>query len=118
MGYQSFSKKEIDDTQGTPGWLELYDLSLHQAMEARKPVGAYIEGIIGINGNFFPTSEILGKAIAKSEKISHTPGWVELKTLTFHSDVEAVAPNPPYIRGDMDKAAHFHPNEPFKIVFS
>ena len=108
--------EKINQKLGTPGWLELYDLSLHGDMEAQTPKGAYIRGMIGTKKEFAPTSEILGKAIPKPEEISSSPGWVELETLQFHRDIEAVAPIPPYVHGEMDEDNHFYPDEPYEIM--
>lgn len=36
-----------NQNRGIPGWLELYDLSLHGDMEAKIPLNAYIRGLIG-----------------------------------------------------------------------
>lgn len=39
----------------------------------------------------------------------HESGWLELSNLTFHSDVEGVAPSGAYIRGTMDSENRFTP---------
>lgn len=118
MSPKNFSKKETAQDQGTPGWLELYDFSLHPIMEARAPRGAYIEGSISTSGKFTPQSEIIGKAISKPAGMGQNSGWLELTTLKFHSDIEAVAPIPPYVHGEMDSEEHFYPDEPYKIISS
>ena len=38
------NKKTKSEKNGVPGWLELYDLSLHKDVEAVAPKGAYIRG--------------------------------------------------------------------------
>ena len=108
--------EKISQNTGMPGWLELYDLSLHGDMEARIPINAYIRGTIGGAKKFAPASEILGKVIPKPEGMSRNPGWVELETLQFHRDIEAVAPIPPYVHGEMDQDNHFYPDEPYQII--
>jgi hypothetical protein len=111
------NNEKINHPEGTPGWLELYDLSLHPDMEARSPHGAYIKGIIKANNYFSPTSEILGYAIPKPTDIDTMNGWVEIETLRFHGDIEAVAQTPPYVCGDIDRDRHFYPREPYALVY-
>lgn len=110
------SSSKINHGQGMPGWLELYDLSLHPDIEARSPRGAYVKGIINEEDQFSPTSVILGQAIPKPEDIGQNSGWIELETRRFHSDIEAVAPRPPYVHGVRDKEHHFYPDEPYEII--
>ena len=110
--------EELNPNQGIPGWLELDDLSLHGDMVARIPKGAYVKGMIGGEKPFFPISEMLGTAISKPEGVNSNHGWVELETLTFHRDIEAVAPIPPYVRGEMDENNNFYPDKPYTIVRS
>lgn len=110
------AQEKMDEDRGIPGWLEFYDLSLHRDMEAKSPSGAYIKRIIKEGELFSPTSEILGKAIPKPENIGQNSGWVELETRRFHSDIEAVAPRPPYVHGLRDREEHFYPDEPYKII--
>lgn len=111
--------EKLEQSNGIPGWLELYDLSLHQDIEARAPKGAYIRGMIrgavGTDLQFVPRSEVLGEAIPKQDACQNS-GWVELETLRFHQDIEAVAPVPPYINVRRDEAGHFFPDEPYTIV--
>ena len=104
-----------EQEKGIPGWLELYDLSLHTDVEALLPKGAYIHGLVGPGKKFEPESEILGNAVPKSPETHFTPGWVELRTVEFHRDMEAVAPIPPYVHGGI---GHFYPDEPFTIISS
>lgn len=111
-------QEKIGKDRGIPGWLELYDLSLHPDIEARNPRGAYIRGIISTEKQFAPESEILGKAISKPENIGQNSGWLDLETLQLHSDIQAVAPSLPYVHGQMDEEGHFYPDEPFKIISS
>ncbi len=116
MSHQKLDQpQKLDRSDRMPGWLELYDLSLHGDMEARSPKGAYIRGSIGPEPKFLPESEVLGKAIPKQDDCQNS-GWVELETLKFHHDIEAVAPIPPYIYVRRDEAGHFYPDEPYKIV--
>ena len=110
------AKGKMGQARGMPGWLELYDLSLHRDMEAQSHKGAYILGTIAEEKRFFPTSAILGQAIPKPEDIGQDSGWVELETRRFHSDIEAVAPIPPYVHGVRDKDGKFYPNEPYEII--
>ena len=104
------------EDRGVPGWLELYTLKLHRDFEALAPLGAHIPGIVGPGTRFEPSSLILGDAVKKAPETDVTPGWVELSTVTFHRDVEAVAPRPPYVHGAMDEEGHFYPDEPFEII--
>lgn len=109
-------QERINQDKGIPGWLELYDLGLHGDMEARLPIGAYIRGNISPGRQFSPASNIIGTAISKPEGIDSDRGWVELETLTFHRDMEAVAHLPPYVQGEMDENNHFYPDEPYQII--
>jgi hypothetical protein len=113
----TLASSKINHSEGQPGWLELYDLSLHSDVEARSPMGAYIQGKISEEQHFFPTSEVRGKAIPKPEDIGQNSGWVELETRRFHSDIEAVAPRHPYITGTKDQDGNFYPHEPYEIIF-
>ena len=108
--------EKTNQNRGIPGWLELYDLSLHGDMTSRIPINAHIRGMIGGEKKFSPGSEVIGTAISKPENMSPNPGWVELETLEFHSDREAVAPIPPYIYGEIDENQHFYPDEPYQII--
>lgn len=110
------NNEKINRLEGTPGWLELYDLSLHQDMEGRIPRGAYIKGVIIENDLFSPQSEILGHAISKPTDVNTMNGWVELETLRFHYMIEATSEKPPYVKGDIDQDRHFYPYEPYEIV--
>ena len=87
------------EDRGTPGWLELYDLSLHSDVDAVAPRGAYIRGNVGPETRFEPTSLILGEAVEKAPGTDVTPGWVDLSTVRFHPAMEAIAPHPPYVHG-------------------
>ena len=108
---------KISHSQGQPGWLELYDLSLHSDIEARSPRGLYIKGKINEEQRFFPTSEVLGTAIPKPEDIGQNSGWVELENRRFHSEIEAVAPRHPYIKGIKDQDDNFYPHKPYEIIY-
>lgn len=108
--------REAEYNNGIPGWLELYDLSLHKDFEAVTPKGAYIRGNISGQKWFEPLSNILGNAFEKPAKINFMPGWVELNTLNVHRDIEAVAPIKPYVHGKFDSERHFYPDEPFEII--
>lgn len=97
------------ESKGVPGWLELFDLSLHKDFEAVAPKGAYIRGKIGGQTKFEPLSDVLGNVWEKPSLSNLTPGWVELKTISFHHDMDAVSPTKPYIRGEFDVNGHFYP---------
>jgi hypothetical protein len=103
-------------TNVTPGWLELYDLTFHQQSEAVSPKGLTIWGDLEKENNFIPTSEIEGKPFADLPSESITPGWVELNGLKFISDVTAVAPVEPYVKGAQDEDGKFYPDKPYTIV--
>ncbi len=49
----------------------------------------------------------------KDVELQGTPGWLELRGLSVHKDMEAVAPIEPYIRGLVQSedlgSAHFQP---------
>ncbi|OKH32565.1 hypothetical protein NIES2119_25870 [[Phormidium ambiguum] IAM M-71] len=109
-------EEKLGQDRGMPGWLELYDLSLHSDIEAQNPRGAYIKGKIGAENNFTPETGILGKTISKPAGMSSNPGWVVLETLEFHLDIEAVAPIFPYVHGEIDEQDHFYPDEPYEII--
>ena len=71
---------------GTPGWLELYDLSFHQQSEAVSPKGLNIKGDLEKENNFIPSSEIEGKPFADAPL--HDKGqvyvwftWIVLKNI-------------------------------------
>ena len=110
------NQKIRGEEREVPGWLELYDLSLHTDVEASVPKGAYIRGIVGIETRFEPRTLILGNALKKAPESNVAPGWVELKTIEFHRDVEGVSLIPPYVHGVMDEEGHFYPEEPLKII--
>lgn len=94
-----------------PGWLELYGLSIHRDVEAVAPAGYHVQGLINEDGSFEPTSEVVGEALYSPPE-STVPGWVELKTLATHRDMEAVAPIEPYVHGVFDNEGRFYPDEP------
>lgn len=100
------------------GWLEFYDLSLHNDVEMRAPQGPYIRGQVDLENRSFEPGELLisGEPMKKPTEMGGTPGWVELRTVQFHGDMEAVQPIPPYVHGFMDTESHFYPDEPFSIV--
>ena len=87
----------------TPGWLELYDLSLHSDVEAVAPQGLYIRGDVGPGRDFVPTSGILGTAVGRPPETGVVRGWLELSGLEFHQMQEAVAPVKPYVEGVLDE---------------
>ncbi len=101
---------------GTPGWVELHDLSFHPQQEAVSPKGLYIEGNMGEENNFIPTSGIKGNSFADTPSEGTTPGWIELNGLKFVSDVTAVSPMEPYIKSVQDEEGKFYPDEPYNIV--
>lgn len=45
-----------DNTQGTPGWWELWGGGFQPAPTARPPMGPYVQGIMTREGVFIPTS--------------------------------------------------------------
>jgi hypothetical protein len=98
------------------GWIELHDLSFHQQSEAVEPNGLNIKGNLEKENNFIPTSEIEGKAFSDTPSERITPGWVELNGLRFISDVTAVAPVQPYVKGVQDEEGNFYPDKPYRIV--
>ena len=102
----------------TPGWIELHDLTFHQQSEAVSPKGLNIKGDLEKETNFIPTSGIEGKAFADTPSKGITPGWVELNGLRFISDVTAVEPVEPYIKGVQDEEGNFYPDKPYNIVVS
>lgn len=109
------TQHKLDQTRGVPGWLELYDLSLHTDTEAQAPKGAYIRGRIGTEQKFIPELAVLGRAIQPEGRCVYS-GWLELETLRFHDDIEAVAPIPPYIQIRWNEVGRFYPREPYEIV--
>jgi hypothetical protein len=100
----------------TSGWLELHDLSFHQQSEAVSPQDLYIEGYMEIENNFIPTTGIKGTAMAETPLEGTTPGWIQLNGLKFISDITAVAPLEPYIKGVQDGTGKFYAKEPYEIV--
>jgi len=100
----------------TNGWLELHDLSFHQQSEAVGPKGLIIKGNLEKENNFIPTSGIEGKTIADPPSKGITPGWVELNGLRFISNVTAVAPVTPFVKGVQDIKGKFYPDKPYRIV--
>jgi hypothetical protein len=79
-------------------------------------MGLFIKGNLENENSFIPTSEIEGKAFAEPQSEGITPGWVELNGLRFISDVTAVAPVEPYVRGVQDEDGKFYPDKPYTIV--
>lgn len=115
------TNQEVTEVKGMPGWLEFYDLSLHTDVEPVVPKEPYIRGTViskvGPDRRFEPGElTISGKPMKKSSEIGGTPGWVELRTVQFHGDMEAVQPIPPYVHGFMDEDNHFYPDEPFAVI--
>jgi hypothetical protein len=94
--------------------VELYDLSTHRDVEALRPRGYHVLGMLGGPRPFEPTSEVLGEALARPPE-NTVPGWLELTTLSTHRDMEAVSPVEPYVHGVLDDAGHFYPDEPPRI---
>ncbi len=114
------NQEQRKEERGVPGWLELYDLSLHSDVEARTPLGAYILGIVDLQNNSFkPSGETIdGNAIERPSDIGGTPGWVELSNLQFYGDMVARTPIPPYVHGFMDRDNHFYPDGKTIVVSS
>ncbi len=106
------NQEKRNEERGVPGWLELYDLSLHRDFEARTPLGAYIRGMVySGNRKFEPSGEtISGKLLEPPLEMGGTPGWVELRKVQFYGDMVAIAPTPPYVHGFMDRENHFYPD--------
>jgi hypothetical protein len=102
----------------TPGWIELHNLTFHQQSEAVSPNGLNIKGNLEKENNFIPISGIEGKAFAEIPSKGITPGWVELNGLRFISDVTAVEPVKPYVKGVQDEEGKFYPDKPYNIVGS
>ena len=99
-----------------PGWLELYDLSLHRDVEGVAPQGLYIKGDVGPGKSLVPKSRILGSATAQPPETGVSRGWLELSGLRFHQMQESVAPVEPYVDGVLDEDGRFYPDTPYKIV--
>jgi hypothetical protein len=105
------SAEREQESVAMPGWMELYDLSIHRDVEAIAPTGYHVRGLINEDRLFEPTSGVLGEALYPPPE-STVPGWVELKTLASHRDMEAVAPVEPYVHGVFDNEGRFYPDEP------
>ena len=105
-------------SNSTPGWLELHELSFHKQSEAVSPQGLYVEGYMEIENNFIPTTGIKGTAFAETPSKDTTPGWVEFSGLRFISDVTAVQPAEPYVKGLQDEEGKFYPDKPYNVVGS
>ena len=105
-------QEKRNEERGVPGWLEFYYLSLHSDVEARTPLGPYIRGVVYLDNRSFEPSEkvISGELMKKPLEMGGTPGWVELRKVQFHGDMEAVQPNPPFVHGFMDRENHFYPD--------
>lgn len=74
------------------------------------PAGPMIRGTL-VHGAFQPSHEVLFSEKAKAAVSSDwVPGWIELRSGAIHSDVEAVAPQQPYLRGMIDSWREFHVN--------
>ena len=86
-------------------------------MESPKFPNGIFKGKINEEQRFFPTSEVLGTAIPKPEDIGQNSGWVELENRRFHSEIEAVAPRHPYIKGIKDQDDNFYPHKPYEIIY-
>lgn len=100
------------------GYLELKDYTFFAKNDFRKPEGYFIEGqIIGGGGtwNFFvPKTDIQGQEPEPQVKLQSAKGWLELRTGKTHREMEAIAPQKPYVTGWWDGKGYFHP-QPVKI---
>ena len=105
------NQEKRNEERGVPGWLELYDLSLHSDVEARTPLGAYIRGTVDFgNRSFKPGGEtIYGESKEPPIDMGRTPGWVELSKVQFYGDMVARLPQEPYVKGFVDRDNHFYP---------
>ena len=105
------NQEKGNEGRGVPGWLELYDLSLHSDVEARTPLDAYIRGIVDFGNHSFKPSEdtISGESREPPINMGRTPGWVELSKPQFYGDIVARLPEKPYVKGFVDEDNHFYP---------
>ncbi len=85
-----------------PGYLLLADGSVHFAAPAG---GLFVRGLVTAQG-FVPTGEVEGDG--DMSQIG-APGWLELKDGSFHGDMTARPPFPPYVRGCMRPNGRFAP---------
>jgi hypothetical protein len=88
-------------------WLDLETLSVSTNQE---PSGPRVEGTLEKDGRFVIREGAKVKG-AKSapERGDAAPGWVEIENRRFHSDVEAVSPKGPYVKGFQGRDGRFHP---------
>ena len=102
--------------RGTPGWLELHNLSLHRDTEAVSPKGVYVKGHIDDEHRFTPTSSVIGTALSEPPERGTTRGWVELSNQQFHAMQEAATPQEPYVEGVTAEDGKFYPDKSYKII--
>jgi hypothetical protein len=90
-------------TTGRTAWMSLGDGKVH---EGGSPSGMHVLGSVS-DGAFQPVGDVVGDGEMGA---SGTPGWLELKTGQFHSDVQAVAPNKPFVKGFRGEDGKFKPS--------
>ena len=95
-------------TNGTKGnaWLDLTTGQI-VSKDSGQPQGPVIWGML--KGQDFEPSHVV-EFIEKAEMLNQEwmPGWIELKTGKTHRDVEAVAPQQPFLKGRIDPQGIFH----------
>ena len=95
------------DQAPAEAWIDLETgrIGTSDLAETKGPV---IKGKL-INGLFQPLhSVVFAERASQAASPAWVPGWIELATGAIHSDVEAVAPRQPYLRGRIDESRHFH----------
>ena len=95
------------DQTPAEAWIDLETgrIGTSDLAETKGPV---IKGKL-INGLFQPIhSVVFAERASQAASPAWVPGWIELATGAIHSDVEAVAPRQPYLRGRIDESRHFH----------
>ncbi len=88
------------------------DLEAGTIVKDAAPRGAFVAGALDPGGRFVPDpGATVENLCPKARKGDEAPGWLELSTATFHRDVEAVRPHPPYVKGFRGKDGRFHPTD-------
>lgn len=84
-----------------------------------EPQGAVILGQT-MRGAFQPSNYVEFSNLAREPNPAWSPGWIELKTGKIHSDVEAVKPREPFLRGRIapDKRFYVDSKELKEFAFS
>lgn len=89
------------------------DLEAKAIVRDAPPKGAHVAGSLDRDGHFVPDAEARIERLGTRErKGEDAPGWLELATVTFHRDVEAVRPRAPYVKGFLGKDGRFHATDP------